>query len=199
MSGDTIRVAGRLVHLSGIEAPELGQRCSRPGNRNWRCGDDARRALARAVGSGPVRCSLSGGTDDAGRSVGTCTVNDKDIAEELVRDGNVFAVAGLFSAYATQEKDAQAEKRGLWRGAAERPSEYRARLAETRQKAWDEAKRTAPGGCPIKGQVVSGRKYYVLPGADDYARIRIRERRGERWFCSEQEASAAGWKLSPRS
>jgi endonuclease YncB( thermonuclease family) len=198
VSGDTIRIGDQIIELSGVEAPELGQRCSRPGDARWRCGDDARRAVARVASSGPARCTVSGNGDD-GRVIATCTVKENDIAEDLVRNGHVFATTGLFAAYASLEQDAQAAKRGLWRGDAVRPSEYRARLAERRQRAWDQAKQSAPNGCPIKGQVVSGRKYYVLPGADDYARIRIRAGRGERWFCSEQEASAAGWKLSPRS
>lgn len=198
VSGDTIRIGDQLIQLSGIEAPEPGQRCSRPGDGLWRCGDDARRAMARTLASGPARCRVSG-SGEAGRVIATCTVKDKDIAEDLVRSGHVFAATGMFAAYASSEQDAQTAKRGIWRGDATRPADYRAKLAERRQRAWDQAKQSAPGGCPIKGQVVSGRKYYVLPGSDDYARIRIRERRGERWFCSEQEASAAGWKLSPRS
>jgi endonuclease YncB( thermonuclease family) len=198
VSGDSMRIGDQLVQLSGIEAPEPGQRCSRPGNTRWRCDDDARRALARTVAAGPTRCTVSG-NGDAGRVIASCTVRDKDIAEDLVRNGHVFAATGIFAAYASLEQEAQAGKRGIWRGEAVRPADYRARLVERRQRAWDQAKQSAPGGCPIKGQVVSGRKYYVLPGSDDYARIRIRAGRGERWFCSEQEASAAGWKLSPRS
>src|SRR5690606_37472485 len=107
-------------------------------------------------------CTLSG-SDASGRRLGTCEAGGEDIAEALVRQGHVFAEAGLFSSYGSHEDAARAEKAGLWRGEAERPSEYRAKAAERLARAWEKAKRTAPGGCPIKGRVSSGRKYYVLP------------------------------------
>jgi hypothetical protein len=34
---------------------------------------------------------------------------------------------------------------------------------------------------------------YVLPWSPDYRRVRVRSQRGERWFCTEEEAVAAGW------
>ncbi len=124
---------------------------------------------------------------------GRCKAGGADVAEALVRAGYAFAESGLVSPYRGAEDSARTAKAGVWNSAEpERPAVWRERV-------WAAAKRQAPDGCPIKGQVVSGRKYYVLPGADDYARIRVRAGRGERWFCSEQEASAAGWKLSPRS
>ncbi|MCL4764605.1 MAG: thermonuclease family protein [Hyphomicrobiaceae bacterium] len=198
ISGDALRIGEAEIRLAGIEAPDPGQRCSRPGNRRWRCGAAARDALAQRVRGASVSCTLSG-SDGTGRALGRCTARDQDIAEGLVREGHVFAEAGLFSKYAGQEEEARAEKAGLWRGEAERPSEARAKASERQAREWEEAARTAPGGCPVKGQVVSGRKYYVPPGSADYARIRVRGRRGERWFCSEEEALAAGWMRSPRS
>ncbi len=76
---------------------------------------------------------------------------------------------------------------GLWFGTAERPAEYRA-------KKWEEAKRTAPEGCPIKGQVSGRARVYVLPWSPAYDNVKVRAAKGERWFCSEEEARAAGWK-----
>lgn len=198
ITGDAFRIGDTEIRLAGIEAPDSDQLCSRPGNRRWRCGVDARAALARSVRGTEVSCTLSG-TDASGRKLGTCVARGEDIAEGLVRQGHVFAETGMFSKYASQEEEARAEKAGLWRGEAERPSEYRAKVAERMARAWEKAVRTAPGGCPIKGRIASGRKLYALPGTVDYPRIRIRPRRGERWFCSEEEALAAGWKRSPRS
>ena len=95
---------------------------------------------------------------------------------------------------ATPASSAQARdaKAGIWAaGEVERPAEFRA-------KAWDEAKRRAPDGCPIKGLVTGGERVYVLPGSPDYDRGRIQKARGERWFCSEREAEAAGFKPAVR-
>lgn len=53
----------------------------------------------------------------------------------------------------------------------------------------------APGDCTIKGNISRhGAKNYHLPGSEHYADTRIDTARGERWFCSEAEAQAAGWR-----
>ena len=53
--------------------------------------------------------------------------------------------------------------------------------------------------CVIKGNVSwnGGRKYYHLPGMEDYANTEIDPGRGERWFCTEAEAKASGWTKAP--
>lgn len=54
-----------------------------------------------------------------------------------------------------------------------------------------------PGECRIKGNIGGSGKIYHLPGTAAYAKTRIDESKGERWFCSEDEARAAGWR-APR-
>jgi hypothetical protein len=138
-----------------------------------------------------VTCSLSG-TDDLGRKVGICQEGETDLAAELVRNGDVFAETGFFSSYGSLESEAREAKVGIWRGEPERPSDYRA-------QKWEEAKRAAPEGCPIKGNVTHGRRVYVLPWAQGYERVKVSSSRGERWFCSENEARAAGWRPPEQS
>ncbi len=49
--------------------------------------------------------------------------------------------------------------------------------------------------CLIKGNVSSkGERIYHPPGCRYYNSTVIDPKRGERWFCSEQEAVAAGWR-----
>jgi endonuclease YncB( thermonuclease family) len=191
LSGDTLRVAGTTVALSGIEAPVEGQTCATDDARSWRCDAAAKSALARLLRSASVACSLSG-TDDLGRKVGTCREGETDIAAELVRNGDVFAQTGFFSSYGSLENAAREAKVGIWRGEAARPSDYRS-------QKWEEAKREAPEGCPIKGNVMHGRRVYVLPWAQGYERVKVSSSRGERWFCSEAEARAAGWRRLEQS
>lgn len=197
VTGDVLRIDDTEIRLAGIEAPELAQRCAIPGNRNWRCGAAARTALSRLVRGEPVHCSVSG-TDESGRPLGICVAGENDLAMMLVSDGHAFAETGLFARYSSEEERARAGKVGIWRGNPERPAEYRARREEEMARAWEAAKSRAPRGCPIKGNIIRGRKQYVLPGTSEYRRVRIHPRRGERWFCSEEEAIAAGWKRSPR-
>src|SRR4029077_8849215 len=56
------------------------------------------------------------------------------------------------------------------------------------------------GSCNIKGNIaVSGEKIYYLPHQEFYDDTRISPLRGERWFCSQAEARAAGWRPSGAS
>jgi cold shock CspA family protein len=55
-------------------------------------------------------------------------------------------------------------------------------------------------GCKIKGNIsiTTGNRLYHLPGMEDYDSTIIDPIKGERWFCTEQEAIAAGWRKAPR-
>lgn len=51
------------------------------------------------------------------------------------------------------------------------------------------------GACNIKGNISSeGEKIYHVPGQRFYNITKISPAKGERWFCSEQDAVAAGWR-----
>ena len=52
-------------------------------------------------------------------------------------------------------------------------------------------------GCTIKGNIGKSGKISHVPGSPSYAATKIDESKGERWFCSEGEARAAGWR-APR-
>jgi hypothetical protein len=55
-------------------------------------------------------------------------------------------------------------------------------------------------GCNIKGNISisTNKKLYHLPEMKDYKITKISPEKGERWFCSEAEAIANGWKKAPR-
>ena len=54
-----------------------------------------------------------------------------------------------------------------------------------------------PASCTIKGNISnSGEKIYHMPGQRMYNKTVIDTGAGERWFCSEAEAVAAGWRKS---
>lgn len=51
--------------------------------------------------------------------------------------------------------------------------------------------------CNIKGNVSTrGERIYHVPGQKYYDDTRISASHGERWFCTEAEARAAGWRRS---
>ena len=191
LSGDSLRIDGELVRLSGIEAPAPAHPCLKANGRRWSCGATATSALQRLVRGRIVSCDVSG-VDDAGRKLASCRMGETDIAGELVRGGHVFAGDGMFASYANDEDSARTARTGLWQGETVRPKEWR-------ERAWEEAKRTAPEGCPIKGIVRASARLYAMPWSDGYIGAKVRTIKGERWFCSEDDARAAGFRLADRS
>ena len=191
VAADTLRIGDRVVRLAGIEAPELEQTCTTGARRRYRCADAAVTALRRAIGAKDVRCEAKG-KDGAGRETASCRAGETDIAARLVREGLVFAETGLLARYGSDESAARAAKAGFWQGEVERPADFRT-------KAWEAAKKRAPDGCPIKGSVTGEGKTYVMPWSPGYRAARAQRSRGERWFCTEQEAIAAGFKPAGRS
>ncbi len=62
-----------------------------------------------------------------------------------------------------------------------------------------EKEKKAGKACLIKGNISrSGERIYHVPGGRWYDATRIDPRKGERWFCSEAEARAAGWRRAKR-
>jgi len=56
-----------------------------------------------------------------------------------------------------------------------------------------------PGNYPIKGNInAKGEKIYHALWSKHYAATKIDTSKGERWFCSEAEAKAAGWRAAYR-
>ena len=119
IDGDSIRLEGRDIRITGIDAPELRQTClvqSRP----YSCGDVARRALGDMLAGRLVTCRVSG-RDRYGRRLASCEAGGEDIGAALVSRG--FAVA--HGRYESEEAGARRNKLELWSGSFERPSEWR--------------------------------------------------------------------------
>ena len=56
-----------------------------------------------------------------------------------------------------------------------------------------------PAACSIKGNInKKGARIYHLLGQENYADIVITAEKGERYFCSEEEAVNAGWRKAKR-
>ena len=53
-----------------------------------------------------------------------------------------------------------------------------------------------PPGCDIKGNIAfeTNEKIYHVPGQQYYNETKISPEYGERWFCTEDEATANGWR-----
>jgi len=122
--GDTLNLTGISVRLHGIDAPELAQSCTR-GGASWACGREAADRLAGLVAGKSVRCEQRD-IDDYGRTVAACRAGGIDLAAAMVDAGLAIALPHFTAAYVGQEARAREQRRGIWTGEFERPSDYRA-------------------------------------------------------------------------
>lgn len=211
VDGDTVnvRVGGQdeTVRILGINAPETDQ-C-------W--GSEATRAAARLLDGAAVTLvadPTQSDRDRYGRLLRYVGLADgTDVGRQLVEDGDAdertydgeYARQGDYRA---ADAAAAAAGRGLHDPATcngnpapatptdpTRPAEPTVTAGSPAGSPEATATgQTGPNGCDIKGNISGNGKIYHLPGSADYDRTRIDESRGERWFCSEAEAQAAGWR-----
>ncbi|HSD92690.1 MAG TPA: thermonuclease family protein [Methyloceanibacter sp.] len=128
VDGDTLRAAnGEEYRLFGIDAPELHQSCTESSGKSWLCGRAAKAKLTTLIKSGNVACEARA-KDRFGRVVAVCSAEGvPDIGEQMVRDGYAIDLGGgAGNPYRDAEAEAEAAKRGIWRGTFERPSDWRA-------------------------------------------------------------------------
>ena len=182
IDGDTIEVAGTRIRLHGIDAPEIGQPCRVDGGGSLDCGRWARDGVARLFGRARTDC-VPIELDQYGRTVAKCYVGGTDMNARIVAEGLAFAYRRYSMDYDLTEKQAAVAGVGLWAMSVEAPAEYR-----------QPEPQAAPGDCTIKGNISDSGQIYHTPRNRDYERTRIDTSRGERWFCSEAEARAAGWR-----
>jgi endonuclease YncB( thermonuclease family) len=194
VDGDTIVVNATRIRLEGIDAPEAGQTCGRqPSCRrhgsdmcDWPCGTEATAALAGLIEGKVVRCQARG-ADRYGRTLAVCFLGEEDVNAWMVRWGHARAFVRYSTRYVAEEQQARAQRLGIWQGEAIPAWEHRARR-------WAAAVPQALQGCTIKGNVTARGKIYHMPGSPWYERIDMDAGKGRRWFCTEAEALAAGWR-----
>nr|WP_127105636.1 thermonuclease family protein [Pararhodobacter zhoushanensis] len=197
IDGDTLEVAGTRVRLFGIDAPERSQTCAGP-QGDWDCGRWSGEELTRWIGGRTVRCD-GVEWDRYERLVARCDAGQGDLGAAMVQGGAAIAYRAYARDYIYPERAARYRRRGVWHNGGENfttPAEYR---AESRAaQAQPPQRAPAHGACAIKGNVSASGRVYHIPGQRDYERTRIDETRGERWFCTEDEARAAGWRRAAR-
>lgn len=193
VDGDTIEIGHQAIRIHGIDAAETGQQCQLP-KGTWDCATAAMNALAKMTAGRTVQC-VGHEFDDYGRLIARCrTEAEHDIGARLVSSGLAWAFVKYSADYIDLEMRPRRHKVGIWQSKTQPPWEYRARRWETAQKV-----SSSSDGCPIKGNIsAKGEKIYHAPWSKHYARTKIEPAKGERWFCTEAEAIAAGWRAPYR-
>ena len=191
IDADTWEVGPVRVRLFGIDAPEQDQTCRTEHGVPWTCGrwvtDEAR---DRFEGRHALCERLD--TDRYGRMVARCRVDGQDGGRILVSEGLALAYRRYSMDYDLDEKAAAVTDRGLHGANVQNLQVYR----QIRRDAAALMAPPADADCTIKGNLSqsTGEAIYHLPGQRDYDKTRISPARGERWFCNEAEARAAGWR-----
>jgi micrococcal nuclease len=133
-------------------------------------------------------------TDDFGRLLRYVWVDGEMVNATLVREG--YAVASTYppdvkhqELFLSLQREAIEAGRGLWGAACATP---------TPAPATGVCDYSGTGQRLIKGNISqsTSEKIYHVPGGEFYDKTVIDESAGERWFCTEQEAVAAGWRRS---
>lgn len=195
--GDSLIVGTREVRLFGIDAPEFDQQCKR-GRQNYSCGSEAADKLSALVTGKEIRCKAVG-VDQHQRTLARCTVGGIEINRVMVSSGMAVAYRRYSTDYVSAEATAKLNKRGIWAGSIEMPSDYRhdepqvvrstGRSSRTRRVRVSTAPAQTSSGCSIKGNQGSNGWIYHVPGMPFYERTKA-----EQMFCSEGEAQAAGYR-----
>ena len=186
--GDTVAVVDARpirVRLHGIDAAEIGQRCRTAQGDDYDCGAWVAQQVHDLWAGDWAVCRVVD-VDAYGRAVGRCQVDGRDLGASIVRQGLAIAYTRYSRDYVDDEAAARAEGAGVFGGTMDDPAWHRVARVEGR---------TPPDpACAIKGNVTDNGRIYHLPGGRWYERTGIRLDEGERWFCSEDEARAAGWR-----
>jgi len=212
VDGDTLVLGGAKVQLEGIDAPETDQVCLSAANARWSCGIEARERVVAHVAGRKINCTISG-VDAYKRALGTCNLAGENLNYWIVQQGWALAYVKYSSLYAQPEKDARTLQRGLWLGAFIAPCDWRHRNSKTEILGaatvplnaqalllGPSATDGAPSPeCTIKGNINrNGERIYHTQGQSSYAKLRMDKSDGRRWFCTAEEAEAAGWRRALR-
>ncbi len=199
IDGDTIEVSinGELktVRYIGINTPETVH----PSKPVECFGKEASAKNRSLVEGQVVRLEKDvSDTDTYGRLLRYVYVGDVFVNLRLVEEG--FASASSYppdvrfnSEFREAESTARDSGRGLWGDVCNEPavevqenSDVPAQVIPVTQNS---------GQCTIKGNINSeDEKIYHTVGCQSYQKTVIDEAKGEKWFCSEQEALNSGWR-----
>ncbi|MGC2827784.1 MAG: thermonuclease family protein [Pseudolabrys sp.] len=210
IDGNTLVIDATKIRLERIDAPETDQVCLNAKAIRWNCGIEARDQLAAHVAAREIKCT-SNGIDAYRRTLATCYLAGEDLNGWMVQQGWALPYFRQSFVYVDAQNEARTQQRGLWQGAFIAPSDWRHRNKTTTIMGTPKAPNAqaillgptatanAPSPeCTIKGDITRARRrIYHMQNQNSYARIKM-DKGGKRWFCTTEEAEAAGWRRALR-
>lgn len=198
VDGDTFEVEGErkdevvTVRILNVDAPERGE-CFF---------DESKNALEKLIGERKVKLVKDvSGADSYGRLLrhvfvpsGTEKEDDLMVSKDLIENGFVRALPVYpniaYKDYLIKfETSARKNEKGAW-----------GKCQDNLPKNFQDASDAQPGDadCVIKGNIsaVDRERRYFLPECPSYSQIKIDLKKGEAYFCSEEEAQKAGFTIS---
>jgi endonuclease YncB( thermonuclease family) len=206
VDGDTVSLGSTKIRLEGIDAPESDQLCLNSTGKAWNCGISSRDELAKRTLGQVWKCYPTG-VDRYNRTLARCEAGGEDIQRWMVRNGWALSFVRYSRAYDADEAEAKSAKAGIWAGAFIAPWDWRGRnprtvilgsvVVPTNAQALLISPRLAQvpvtADCAIKGNVNrKGECIFHMPGSRYYDVVKMDLAKGKRWFCTPNEAEAAG-------
>ena len=121
--GDTIRINGEKIRFSGIDTPELRQKCLKQGIE-VPCGIEAKQILIDKIADNKIVC-IREGKDQYKRTLAECFVNDESLSSYLVKSGYAFAYRRYSKKFIADEDFARTNKIGMWSMEFDYPWDWR--------------------------------------------------------------------------
>jgi len=179
IDGDTIMIAGQVLDIAGMDAPELGQQCLHNGSF-WDCGMSSAMQLRKYFAMAPfdVHC-WPGDQERAGKAddfpIVECGIGERDVAAAMISDGEALPVEGYSHRYDRLSRDADNAGIGIHGGEMIAPFDWRA-------------------GKRIEGE--TGRCLFIADGKGNYLSTlnpRFAEFASDTKICSDEEARQKGY------
>jgi endonuclease YncB( thermonuclease family) len=210
----TVQLGTTVYRLDGIDAPAVDQLCTDEHADVWTCGIEARDQLTKLIGGKQIHCDDIG-VDPAAkkRRLAVCKIegDPTSLSQLLVQKGYALNVDATASGrFKPDEGTARESRAGLWKGCFVAPRDFRRGkkdgplLGASCPADRDQQIRDAlfpgdppmPGSCNIKGKyavrarVTGNIGIYHLQACRSYPGLT----NPDRWFCSEEDAQAAGFR-----
>mgnify|MGYP001178821804 FL=1 len=123
VDGDTIHLNGEKIRFSGIDTPEIKQKCTK-NNEVIMCGIQAKELLINKIKNNKINC-VREGKDQYKRTLAECFVIDLSLSSYLVKSGYAFAYRKYSNKFIKDEDFARSNQLGMWSMNFEYPWDWR--------------------------------------------------------------------------